>query len=172
MLGSSLVDRKPPIGKRDITQSVVFEKSHKWTIPKAKSWLKKHGYFHDDVDNKETQIRFRQYNPEDLYDRHYISKKLKNEGVILILSILNEHGSGIMLNNVEQFTPQEILNSHIKHFTKKFHEETKNHEKLEKEKEKILKRVKASTKSRVKHSLKGTQEMKDKMAKLRALKKK
>jgi hypothetical protein len=39
MLGSSLVNRKPPTGKGDITQSVVFEKSHKWTFPKAKSFL-------------------------------------------------------------------------------------------------------------------------------------
>jgi len=169
MNGGTLVDRKPPKNLEDITQSVVFEKSHKWTIPKAKKWLKEHGYHTDSVDNKESQLRFRQYNPEDLHDRYFITKKLNHTGILLIISVPNNSGTGIMINNVEHHTPQEIVNSHIKHFTKQFHEQTKAHNELEKEKEKTLKKIKKATKIRV---AKGSKEMKEKMARLRAMKKK
>jgi hypothetical protein len=169
MNGGTLVERKPPHDLKDITQSVVFEKEYKWTIPKAKKWLKDHGYHSDSVDKKPTQLRFRQYNPEDLPDRHFISKKLKDEGILLIISVPNNSGSGVMINNVEHHTPQEIINSQIKHFAKQFHEQTKAHKKLEKEKESTLLKIKKATKSRVS---KDSNAMKEKMAKLRAMRKK
>jgi len=166
----TIVHRKPPQNLDDITQSVVFEKSHKWTIPKAKTWLKHHGFYSDSVDNKPTQLRFRQYNPEDFHHRHYISKKIKNDGIMLIISVVNGAGTGFMINNVERHTPQEILDSHIKHFTKQFLEQTKAHEKLEEEKISNRKKAKKASTIRIKKSIKDSQAMKEKMAKIRAMK--
>jgi len=171
----TIVHRKPPHTLEDITQSVVFDKSLKWTILKAKAWLKHHGYHYDSVDNKPTQLRFRQYNPEDFHNRYFITKKLKRDGVMLIISVPNGAGTGFMINNVETHTPQEILNSHIKHFTKQFHEQTKAHEKLEEEKKLNLKKANKASTKRISKSLKlikGSQAMKDKMARLRAMKNK
>lgn len=88
MKGEGVVHRMPPKHISDIVQSVVFDKKH-WTIPKAKKWLKEHDYYYDMIDRKTDQLRFRQYNPEDLYNRHYISKKLSNN-VMLIISVKNE----------------------------------------------------------------------------------
>ena len=75
-----------------------------------------------------------------------------------------------MINNIERHTPQEILDSHIKHFTKQFLEQTKAHEKLEEEKKSNLKKAKKASTIRIKKTLnrtsrfkaKGTQAMKHK----------
>lgn len=47
-------------------QSIMFEKS-KWTVDKAKRWLKKNGFLRGEVDpggEKANYLRFRQFNPE------------------------------------------------------------------------------------------------------------
>jgi len=47
-------------------QSIMFEKS-KWTVDKAKRWLKKHGFLRGEVDaggERANYFRFRQFNPE------------------------------------------------------------------------------------------------------------
>ena len=44
------------------TQSVIFERS-KWTLPRAKKWLKKHKYKTTKVDTTAKFFRFRQMNP-------------------------------------------------------------------------------------------------------------
>jgi hypothetical protein len=170
MTGEGLVHRKPPKSQRleDIVQSVVFMKP-KWKIPDAKRWLHKCGYYYDEVDNKPTQIRFRQYNPEDLHDRHYISKKLKDESIILIISRMNNRGSGIMLNNYEFLTPKEQKELEYKQFFEAQTKHLKANEKLEKEKKQYLKTIKKATKERV---AKGSQAAKDKMAAVRAAKRK
>lgn len=171
MKGGTTVNRKPPHNLEDITQSVVFDKSHKWTIPKAKAWLKHHGYHYDSIDNKPTQLRFRQYNPEDLFNRHFISKKIKKDGVLLIISVPNGAGTGFMVNNVEILTPEEIQNKAIKNYAQQLHQHNLAIEHLVKEKKSNLKKTKKASTIRISKSLKGSQAMKEKMAKLRALKK-
>ena len=87
--GGNIVKRKPSdidLKHKDILQSIIFDKS-KWTIPNAKKWLKKNNYYSDSIDINKKQIRFRQFNPEDLLNRHFISKKLDN-GIMFIFSIL------------------------------------------------------------------------------------
>jgi hypothetical protein len=166
MEGEGIVNRKPPEHMRlsDLVQSVVFIKPH-WKIPEAKKWLKDHGYYNDEVDNKPTQIRFRQYNPEDLRDRHFISKKLKDENILLIISRMNNKGSGFMVNNVERLTPEEEQMKEYKKFFKAMSQHQKDNERLEKEKKKVEQEVKKFNKARV---AKGSKEAKEKMAKVRA----
>lgn len=166
MHGEGLVNRKPHESQRlaDIVQSVVFMKPH-WNVTDAKKWLKKHNYYSDEIDNKPTQIRFRQYNPEDLRDRHFISKKLKDEHILLIISTMSNSGSGIMISNYEFLTPKEYKELEYKKFFEAQSKYQKEQEKKDKEAEKFRKLIKKSTLDRVK---KGSQEMKEKMAKVRA----
>lgn len=49
-------------------QSVVFDKRY-WSIPRAKQWLREHGYMSPKVDIKEHQLRFRQLEPN--FKRYY-----------------------------------------------------------------------------------------------------
>jgi len=49
--------------KPSFIQSVVFDRS-KWTLSKAKAWLKHHGFYYDAIDVKPTQIRARQFDPD------------------------------------------------------------------------------------------------------------
>jgi len=166
MEGEGLVNRKPDEKQRlaDIVQSVVFMKPH-WNATNAKKWLKTHGYYYDEVHDKPTQIRFRQYNPEDLPNRHFISKKLKDEDILLIISRMNNAGAGIMLNNYEYLTPKEQSELQYKKFFEAQHKYQKENERLEKEMEERMKTIKKATKSRV---AKGSKEAKEKMAKVRA----
>lgn len=84
--GKGIVFREPDTKLKRIIQSVIFEKN-KWSVSNAKKWLKKHGYFNDDLDEKKNVYRFRQWNPESLEDkRYYITQKLGN-GVLLIVSL-------------------------------------------------------------------------------------
>ena len=54
-------------------QSVVF-KSQYWTVTRAWTWLKKHGFKHNGkVDIKAHTLRFRQTNPRN-YKRYTIKK--------------------------------------------------------------------------------------------------
>jgi len=155
----------------------VFKRP-RWTKTTATNWLNEHGYHHDSVDIKTSQIRFRQYNPEDFHNYHYISKNLKNTGISLIIAMRNAsggtiyrstHGGAIMLNNVTHYTPEEMYSHNIKHKATLEHHHKKHLESLDKEQKEILKKTKKATKTRVK---KGTQEMKERMARLRAMKKK
>ena len=86
--GGSLVKRTPPYEKNHIIQSIVFDRTD-WTIPKAKKWLKDNNHYSDSMDNNKKQIRFRQYNPEQLKNRYYISKKIDDEGITFIISVRN-----------------------------------------------------------------------------------
>jgi len=199
--GGSIVNRKPSELHNEIIQSVVFERP-KWTKSKAVEWLKKNKFYHDSIDVKPTQIRCRQYNPEDLINRHYISKKLKDTGILLIISMrnlqggtiyrtimqhipysherqqmmyqhfLNTHrmnGSAIMVNNQVHYTPTEQFEHNAKLYAEHLYNQNKNLKKIDEEKEAILNRAKKATKTRLK---KGTPEMKERMARLRAMKKK
>jgi len=166
MEGEGLVNRKPDEKQRlaDIVQSVVFMKPH-WNVTNAKKWLKIHGYYNDEIHDKPTQIRFRQYNPEDLPHRHFISKKLKDENILLIISTMNNAGSGLMLNNREYLTPKEFREMQYKEFFNAQHKYQKDNEKQENEMNERLKMIKKATKARV---AKGSKEAKEKMAKVRA----
>jgi nitrogen regulatory protein PII-like uncharacterized protein len=167
--GEGIVNRKPHESQRleDIVQSVVFMKPH-WNVTNAKKWLKKHHYYNDEVHDSKTQIRFRQYNPEDLKDRHYISKKLKDENILLIISTMSNRGSGFMINNYEVLTPKEYKELEYKKFFESQTKYQKEQEKKDKEVEKFKKLVKKATKDRVKKEAKGSISMKEKMAKVRA----
>jgi hypothetical protein len=136
-----------------------------WNATSAKKWLKQHNYYNDEVDNKPTQIRFRQYNPEDLRNRHFISKKLKDENIILIISTMSNSGSGIMLNNFEFLDPKEIKALEHKAFFDAQLKHKKASERLEKEMAERMKNIKKATKTRVS---KGSQAAKDRMKKVRA----
>jgi len=179
MIGTGLVNRKPDLNYHSIIQSVVFERPL-WTKPKAIKWLKECDYYHDEIDMKPTQIRFRQYNPEDFYNYHYITKPLKDKGILLIIAMRNAQGGtlhrscgqGFMINNVEHFTPNEALLKNTKLLTGHVQDVIKEHKALAKEAKTTLKRTKSMNKSSLKQSLKGSQSMKERMAKLRAMKKK
>lgn len=175
LLGGGIVNRKPHESQRlaDIVQSVIFMKPY-WNVTNAKKWLKKHKYFSDEIHDSKTQIRFRQYNPEDLRDRHFISKKLKDENILLIISTMSNRGSGFMLDNYEFLTPEEHKELEYKKFFDAQRKHLKATDKLEKEMKEREKMIRKSTKTRVtkeSRTVKGSQEAKDKMAKVRASKK-
>lgn len=179
MIGTGMVNRKPDLNHHSITQSVVFARPI-WTKARAIRWLKEHDYYHDDIDSKKTQIRFRQYNPDDFYNYHYITKPLKDKGILLIIAMRNaqggnvyrSQGQGFMVNNIEHFTPKEALLKNTKLITGHVLDEIKHHKAIAKEAKATLKRTKSMNKTSLKQSLKGTEAMKDRMAKLRAMKKK
>lgn len=56
------VGRKAP--DKPHTRSIVFDKA-KWTVEKAKTWLKEHDHFTDGLHETEDSYRFRQYDPTD-----------------------------------------------------------------------------------------------------------
>jgi len=179
MIGQGLVNRKPDLNYHSIVQSVVFKRPM-WTKAKAVKWLKENNYYYDDSDTNITQIRFRQYNPDDFYNYHYIAKpNLKDKGILLIIAMRNaqggnvyrSQGQGVMINNVEHFTPKEALLKNTKLITGHVLDEIKHHKALAKEAKTTLQRTKSMNKSSLKQSLKGTQSMKDRMAKLRAIRK-
>lgn len=87
--GKGIVNRKPDLSDPTIVQSIVFEKD-KWTPNTAKKWLKEHNYYNDDIDITDTQLRFRQFNPDDLKNYHYISKPLKEKNILLIIALSNK----------------------------------------------------------------------------------
>ena len=84
-IGYGLVDKKPEENKKSIVQSVVLNKDH-FTKNQAIKWIKDNGFENNGIDEKENTFRFRQYNPEDLKGRRYITKKF-NGGIELIISI-------------------------------------------------------------------------------------
>ena len=179
MIGTGIVNRKPDLNHDSNTQSVVFERPM-WTKPRAIRWLKNNNFYHDEYDNKKTQMRFRQYNPQDFHNHHYITKPLKDKGISLIIAMKNaqggtmhrSEGQGFMINNVEHFTPSEALLKNTKLIQHHVQDAIKEHKALAKEAKTTLKRTAKMNKSSLKQSLKGSQTMKDRMAKLRAMKKK
>lgn len=106
--GEGFVNRVPDKSENHIVQSIVFMRDQGWTVPQAKKWLKDNDYFYDEVDKKPNQIRFRQYNPEDLkVKRHYISEKIEHKGkeIILVISMKNMEGGKInwkKMNKISQ----------------------------------------------------------------------
>jgi len=186
MIGTGFVNRIPDYDQNSIVQSVVFSRPA-WTKTNAVKWLKEHNFHHDDCDSKSTQIRFRQFNPEDLKDNYsYITKPLKdNNSILLIIGVKmknltkntiyrsdEKHGGAIMLNNRVQYTPQEALLHNTKMITKHVQETIKEHKALNKEANDTLNRTKKTNKIELKRALKGSKATADKMARLRAMKKK
>jgi hypothetical protein len=184
MQGEGIVNRKPHESQRlaDIVQSVVFMKPH-WNVTNSKKWLKKHNYYIDEVHDSKTQIRFRQYNPEDLRDRHFISKKLKDENILLIISTMSNRGSGFMYNNYEVLTPHEYKEIEYKKFFEAQSRHQKAQERLDKELEtrnKMIKtmnktslsKAKAASKTRVVKGSKEAKEWAQKMKEAREAKRK
>ncbi|MFW5879299.1 MAG: hypothetical protein ACOCUV_00595 [bacterium] len=74
------VDRTTP--DKEHVQSVIFDKK-KFTINKAKSWLKDNDMYIDGLHETEDSYRFRQYNPSDNFK--YRSKKIE-DGVTFIIA--------------------------------------------------------------------------------------
>jgi hypothetical protein len=186
MIGTGFVNRKPDLNSDSIIQSVVFSRPA-WTKTNAVKWLKEHNFYYDDCDLKSTQIRFRQYNPEDLKDKYsYITKPLKdNNSILLIIGVKmrnlskntmyrsdEKHGGAIMFNNITHYTPQEALLHNTKLITKHVQEAIKEHKALGKEASDTLNRTKKTNKIMLNKAVKGSKEMADKMARLRAMKRK
>lgn len=69
------VGRQPP--DKDHVQSVVFNKEF-WTEGTSKEWLQSHKYFTDGLDENETQLRWRQYDPNSEKFR-YVSLVIEEE---------------------------------------------------------------------------------------------
>lgn len=62
-------------------QSVIFEKK-KWTVEKAKKWLKLHKFKYGDIDEKEKIIRFRQIDPSKF--KKFKTHKIKDKNITLV----------------------------------------------------------------------------------------
>jgi hypothetical protein len=77
--------KKEPTNKSD-TQSVLFD-VNKWTITKAKQWLKEHDYTGLKVDTSENYYRFRQINPDKF--KRMVTQKLSG-GIKLIIGFKNK----------------------------------------------------------------------------------
>jgi hypothetical protein len=82
---------------------------------------------------------------------------------------MNNRGSGFMLDNYEFLNPKEHKEMEYKHFFEAQTKHQKANERLEKEKKENIKAVKKYNKGRV---VKGSQEAKERMAQVRASKKK
>jgi ATP-dependent protease ClpP protease subunit len=84
------VNRKAP--DETHTQSVIFYKADDWTVSSSRSWLKSHDYYTDGLDENDTQIRWRQYDPADKFE--YRTKKIKHEGkpISLLIGYLKSQG--------------------------------------------------------------------------------
>lgn len=61
---------KNPKWSKSSVQSVLFDKS-RWSVAKAKEWLKKHDFKYGDVDEKPNVLRFRQIEPSQMTKDHY-----------------------------------------------------------------------------------------------------
>ena len=73
-------------------QSVIFDKK-KYSIDDAKKWLKSNGYLSPKVDETETQLRFRQKDPdvlESLGFTSYRTKPLGKSGIQLIIAYYSD----------------------------------------------------------------------------------
>jgi hypothetical protein len=104
-----------------------------------------------------------------------LKDKRRNNSIMRNLqggTLYRSMGEGFMVNNVEHYTPNEALIKNTKLLTGHVLDEIKHHKALAKEAKTTLKRTKSMNKASLKQSLKGSQTMKDRMAKLRAMKKK
>ncbi len=88
-------------------QSILFDKS-KWTLPKAKQWLKKRHY-KTGLDDKPNHYRFRQQEPNK--NDKYITKKI-DDGIEFIVKINNFKGGKFEYEISEQAykNPKERIN--------------------------------------------------------------
>ena len=108
-----------------------------------------------------------------------ITKQLKDKGCNNSImrnlrggTLCRSMGQGFMVNNVEHYTPNEALIKNAKMLQHHVQDTIKEHKALAKESKRTLNRTTSMNKSSLKQSLKGSQSMKERMAKLRALKKK
>jgi hypothetical protein len=156
--GCGFVNRTPDLSHSEIIQSVVFEKKDGWKIPQAKKFLRDNDFYFDNVDSKRTQLRFRQFNPEDFHNGYYITKKIFfNEKPILLIVYRKGkkiEGSAIMVNNQNVYTPKEQFNKMVDDFMKQVFKSTENKEMLRKERERRYATIRKATKRRLKQELK------------------
>lgn len=156
--GCGLVNRKPDLSHSEIIQSVVFEKEDGWKIPQAKKFLKDNDFYYDMMDDRRTQLRFRQFNPDDFHHGYYITKKFNYNDKPILFVIYRKgkkvDGGAIMLNNENIYTPKEKFNQMVDNFMKQVFKATENKEKLKKEKERRYSTIKKATKRRLKQELK------------------
>ena len=83
-------------------QSILFTRP-KWTLTKAKAWLKKHGY-KTDVDKKPEHYRFRQIEPEEFSS--YRTKHIGDD-ITLIIGLKKKGGN---INNMKsELREQDLL---------------------------------------------------------------
>jgi len=81
-------------------QSVIFDKK-KYSVDDAKKWLKQNGYLSPKVDETETQLRFRQKDPdvlESLGFTSYRTKPLGDSGIQLIIAYFSDMGGDGLLD--------------------------------------------------------------------------
>lgn len=100
--------------KKYIVQSVVFD-SDKFNVTQAKKWLKENNYKSDDVDKKETTLRFRQIDPEKIESEgynNYITKEMGDSGINLI--IVYKEKNKISNNNINMPSKKKQV-QHIHH---------------------------------------------------------
>ena len=81
-----------------VIQSIIFNKQ-KWNIKDAKSWLKDHDYKSPKVDEAANFLRFRQTKPLKKYS--YITKKLGNTGIELIIGYEKETGGAVSVDDTK-----------------------------------------------------------------------
>jgi HK97 family phage prohead protease len=88
----------PNVGRRATgkhTQSVIFFKKADWTESSSRKWCKEHDYYVDGLDENETQLRWRQYDPEPdkfRYRNQVIEEKDGEPSIMLVLGY--EKGKG------------------------------------------------------------------------------
>lgn len=162
--GGTIVKRKPDLNYNDIVQSVVFDR-HFYNKETAKKWLKENNYHFDSIDINKSQIRARQYNPEDLRNRHYITKSLKDGKILLIISMRNPGEKSLPIKGGR--IPKDIQE-------RIFNEEKARelYHKLKGEYSDIQSIQKKATKQRVKKGSKEAKEWAEKMRLARLAKKK
>ena len=97
------VGRKAETGKEH-TQSVVFEKEAGWTKASSRKWIKDHDYYDDGLDDTETQLRWRQYDPDD-NEFDYRTQVIEKDSVSLILGIPKDQASDEEAKDVDEEGP-------------------------------------------------------------------
>ena len=174
--GGTIVKRKPDLKYNDIVQSVVFDR-HFYNKEQAKKWLKDNNYHFDSLDINKSQIRARQYNPEDLRNRHYITKSLKDGKILLIISMRNPGEKSLPING-GYLNGQAVQRPQGGRIPKDIQERIFNEEKarelyhkLKGEYSDIQTIQKKATKARVKKGSKEAKEWAEKMRQARLAKK-
>jgi len=90
-----------------VIQSILFDKE-KWTLEKAKKWLKEHNYRNDKTDETDEYYRFRQRDPNDFVEDSFRTIDW-GKGIKAIMGKLKE---GKYKMNLEIKTDLQNLNPH------------------------------------------------------------